>query len=507
MGVRLALLVLIPWTSAAAQNTLSSLTANNTSACPATGPLPAHCHQPFPGQTDTRPNVATPVFDPPPANVSDEDPHAYLRNGDKTRIFANFMLGFCTAGDGPYCHNNVRTGYNSNDAATVAAQAEDLVRRHIDGAILSWEGNGTTEDQAALKLQSYVNTHHCSGAQKCDPMYLLMYDGPSTAYTVTSTGIPGTTGAGCTRGMGAAYENCVIAHIRNDMCSMNGHHFGNDAYLKVDGRPVMQVFPAEGVIPATGPAPSWTDVWIHIGEWSQDLPKNCAKAPYNANNGVPMIIFEDSEGFTHAGSSGSYYWIKLAGTDPAAQYVFNIAGPASSETLDQFFESAQHEPTKMAWGAAFKGFNSVKSAWGPGRIMDQACGQTWISSLTESNRYFTTAALPFLQIITWNDYNEGTEIESGIDNCYAVEATLKGPTLTWNLKASSRFASLATVSHIEIYDSLDGENLRLLDRVPPAPEGTWNLRNLPSATHHIFVRMVGKNSIANRISPAVTYSN
>jgi hypothetical protein len=506
--LRLALLVLLSCGIAAAQATLSSLVANNTSACPAAPPLPAHCRQPFPGQTDSRPQIATPLFNPPAGNVSDEDPHAYLNNGASTRIFATFMLGFCTHGNGQYCHNNVRTGYNSDDAATVAAQAEDLIRRHIDGAILTWEGNGASEDNAALKFQHYVNARHCSGPQKCDPMYMLMLDGPSTSYSVHATGIPGTTGSGCGGRSGADFENCAIAHLRNDMCAMNGTHWGNDAYLKQDGRPVLLVFPAEDVIPASGPAPSWTDVWIHVAEWNRDLPHNCARAPFNDNNGVPLVIFESTPGFAHAASGGSYYWIQPPGTDPAKQFITNIAAAPSttSETLQHFLEAARKQPARMTWGAAFKGFNSALSTWGAGRVMDQACGQTWIASLNASNVYYAPAALPFLQIITWNDYNEGTEIETGIDNCFSISASLSGSTLNWRLKSSSTFASLSTVSHFEVFDSADGENLHLLGSVPAALSGTWNLAELPAGQHRLFVRMVGKNSILNRISAPVAYA-
>jgi hypothetical protein len=334
-----------------------------------------------------------------------------------------------------------------------------------------------------------------------------MYDGPSTAYTVRATGIPGTTGDGCWGRSGGDFENCAIAHLRNDMCAMNGAHWGNDAYLKQDGRPILQVFPEEGIIPPSGPAPSWTDVWLHVQEWNRNLPHNCARPPYNANNGEPLIVFEDTPGFAHAASGGSYYWIQPAGTDPAKQFVFNIAPPATADTLDRFFTTARTQPSKLTFGAAFKGFNSSQSAWGANRVMDQACGQTWIASLTEGNHYYAESALPYLQLITWNDYNEGTEIETGIDNCFTVEASVNGQTLSWRLQAGNSFASLATVSHIEIYDSDDGENLRLLGRVPAASAGTWGLAALPAGQHRLFVRMVGKNSILNRISAPVSFTS
>lgn len=493
--------------AANAQSTLASLNANNTSACPAGGALPPHCKQTFAGQNDSRPLVATPLFDAPAGNVSDEDPHGYLKDGQTTRIFAVFMMAFCTEGASELCHNNVRTGYDSNDDATVAAQVEDLKRRHMDGATLVWAGDGTSQDEAALKVQRYLEAHDCKASQACDPSYLIMYDGAAMDWGVKPSGIPGTSGIGCGGRTGAAYENCVIAHIRNDMCYLNGTHWGSNAYLKVNGRPVLQIFPNEGVIASGGPAPSWTDVWLHIEDWNRNLPRNCERPPFNVDHGVPLILFEDSAGFAHAASSGAYYWTKPAGTDPGhSQFLFSVSAPAATETLQQFYADARKFPDKEAWGAAFKGFNSSRSAWGTNRIMDQACGQLWIASLSSSN-VFAAPGLSFLQVITWNDYNEGTEIESGIDNCYAVRAEIKNKVLTWRLESSNSLANLMTVSHVEIYDSPDGQNLTLLGKVAPATFGTWNLAGLRPGPHTLYVRMVGKNSILNRISPGVSFTN
>jgi len=482
--------------------TLAALTANNTAACPAGGTLPAWCQHAFTGQLDSRSGVATPEFDPPAGNVSDEDIHGYLAKSSSTKIFANFMLGFCTTSSSAYCSNNVQTGYTADDSRTVAAQAADLMRRHIDGAIMSWDGSGTSQDDATLLFQSWADRNACSSG-KCKLTYLIMYNTASLNYNVQSTGIPGTSGKSCSGLTDATYENCVIAHLRNDLCHINSAHWGNGAYQKINGRPILQFFLYDSVIPATGPAPSWVDVWKHVGEWVQDLPHNCSAAPYNANNGIPLLVFENAGGFTESSTSGAFYWIKPEGTDIAIdQLIDNIAGTGG--TLDSFLSSALSYSSDVAFSGAFKGFNSIQAQWGAGRIMDQQCGTTWITSLTESKKYYSEGA-PYLQIATWNDYNEGTEIEAGIDNCFTVRAALAGSYLQWNLDPSNNSASLDTVSHIEIYDSADGQNVTLVATRPGALSGTWSLASLTSGQHVLYVRMVGKNSILNQISAAVPY--
>lgn len=500
--------VLLCFSLGAAAQTLSSLTANNTSACPASGTLPTQCQATFTGQTDSRQYVATPEFDRPAGNVSTEDIHGYLNHGTSTKIYANFMLGYCVQSGSKYCNNNVQTGYTSNNSNTVAAQAEDLRRRHIDGAIMTWEGDGTSEDAATLAFQSYVYKNHCSGAQNCDPMYFIMYDEPSLNYTVTSTGIANTSGASCSGLTGLTLENCAIQHLRNDMCYMNGYHWGNDAYQKSSGRPIVQVFVSEdpnAISPYT-----WSDVWTQIEDWNNNLQTNCNKSPYNVNNGVPLIIFENSPGFTHTDSSGSFYWVQPAGTDPQSdQFLYNISPASTGGTLDNFYQTALQYPSELPWGNAFKGFNSSGANWGQNRIMDQDCGQTWYTSLTEGNNYYSSSALPYLQIATWNDYNEGTEIETGIDNCYTAGGSIQGTNLDWKLTpTNSSLANLKTVSHVEIYDSLDGQNLTLLASPKPGTgSGAYSLVGLAHGNHQLFVRMVGRNSILNRMSASIPYSN
>jgi len=467
---------------------------------------------------DTRAGVLTPIFNPAPGNVSTEDIHGYLTNGAATKIYANFMTGFCMTNDGSgHCHSNVMTGYNSDDPRTAAAQVKDLYNRHIDGALISWEGPGS--DTPGLLIQTEENNNYCNGgAGPCSVGIVNMIDGPSIGYSTTSTGVPGTSGAACSTSLSAAaYETCALAHLKNDFCWMNGKYFGNPAYLKSSsGQPIVLIFPNEPVLPSSGAAPSWTDVWKQIKVWNSDLKTNCNQSGYNADNGVPLFISENTGAFTRTSADGTlvydgaYYWIEPAQNAIVSdQTTYNISPLSQAGTLDNFYYVAKSHLTMQVWGNAFKGFNSHFAEWGTNRIMDQQCGMTWIQSLTAGNTNYTSAGLSYLQIATWNDYNEGTPIETGIDNCYTVSALLSGSTLNWSLDSSNPMANLATVSHIEIYDSTDfGVTVTPLSmNEAAAASGTYDLSMLPSGNHTLYVRMVGKNSIFNQISPAVAYSN
>ncbi len=50
--------------------------------------------------------------------------------------------------------------------------------------------------------------------------------------------------------------------------------------------------------------------------------------------------------------------------------------------------------------------------------MDARCGKTFEETLRLFRRYYDNSnPLPFLLVITWNDYEEGTAIEAGVGQC------------------------------------------------------------------------------------------
>ena len=110
--------------------------------------------------------------------------------------------------------------------------------------------------------------------------------------------------------------------------------------------------------------------------------------------------------------------------------------------------------------------------------------------------------LPYLQLVTWNDYEEGTEIESGIDSCFSLEASLSGTSLLWSTSGDE-----STVDHYNIYASTDGQNL---SKVTETPAGTHGVDlcslTIPVGDYEMFVQAVGKPSMANRMPAPVSYS-
>ena len=164
-------------------------------------------------------------------------------------------------------------------------------------------------------------------------------------------------------------------------------------YMRRNGRPVIAFFGIETK------KINWKEVYKSVG------------------SPAPLFVFENSGGFSDSESGGSFAWAQPTrkGVDIGLSY------------LDNFYKVGLSKPSEITVGTGYKGFNDSLASWGDHLKMTQQCGQTWLASFAEAGKYYSAGnQLENLQIVTWNDYEEGTEIETGIDNCITVV-----PALNW----------------------------------------------------------------------------
>ena len=91
---------------------------------------------------------------------------------------------------------------------------------------------------------------------------------------------------------------------------------------------------------------------------------------------------------------------------------------------DFYTRMSSQYPNKIAVGAAWPGFNDTRASWSQNRHMSDRCGRTFEESVRLFRRYYNDSRqLPFLMIVTWNDYEEGTAIEHGINACSSTGNT------------------------------------------------------------------------------------
>jgi hypothetical protein len=144
-------------------------------------------------------------------------------------------------------------------------------------------------------------------------------------------------------------------------------------------------------------------------------------------------------------------------------------------------------------------------------LMDAKCGKTFLTYMSEPSKSFGpghSRTLQALEIATWDDYDEGTEMETGIDNCVSSFASsLVGNTLSWTITFNAP-GDENTIDHYAIFYSTDGstgENLIELADVAVNFTGNYSFTlptTLPSTTV-IYVKAVGKPMLQNHMTAGV----
>ncbi|HLV87237.1 MAG TPA: endo-1,3-alpha-glucanase family glycosylhydrolase [Candidatus Sulfotelmatobacter sp.] len=336
--------------------------------------------------------------------------------------------------------NHMNVGYSSSDPAQVKRQAEDMISRGIDGVIIDWYGPNNTIDQATKLWMKEAEKH------------------PGFAFAIMVDA--GAIGAGSCPGCSAQE---TLTHL---LQYVEQTYFVSPAYLNLDGQPIVTDFNVDR---------SYSVNW---------------RAVNAALSTPPRYLFQDNDGFTHTLSDGSYSWVMPWASDYGLTY------------LSSFYQTGMQYSNLETVGATYKGFNDSLASWGSGRYIDQQCGQTWLQTFSQINSLYNSGRqLPYLQLVTWNDYEEGTEIESGIDSCFSLNASISGNSLRWTINGNE-----STVDHYNVYASSDGKNLEQVTHVKPGVHSV-NLCNVPViGASQLYVQAVGKPSLANRMPAPVSYS-
>jgi hypothetical protein len=340
---------------------------------------------------------------------------------------------------GQSSHMNV--GYSSADPAQVKNQIDDMISRGIDGVIIDWYGPDNFIDQATQAVMAEAESHPGF-------TFAIMIDQGALEWDSCS---------------GCSPQQALISQLQY----IEKAYFSSPAYMTWQGQPV-------------------------VSNFNIDLSYSIDWNALNSNLSThPLFVFQNNNGFSHVLSDGSYSWVMPTTTDYGMSY------------LSSFYDTGMSFPSEQTIGASYKGFNDSLASWGSGRIMGQQCGQTWLQTFSKINGLYNSGKqLPDLQLVTWNDYEEATEIESGIDNCLTVSASVAGTALKWGTTGDEN-----TVDHYTVYLSSDGQNLMPLTNMAAGTD-SLNLCSfaIPAGNYKLFVQAVGRPSLANQITGAIRYS-
>lgn len=337
--------------------------------------------------------------------------------------------------------NHMNVGYSSTDPAQIHNQIIDMISRGIDGVVIDWYGPNNSIDQATKLVMAEAETH----------------PGFTFAIMIDQGAIEWDSCAGCSP------QQALVSQLQY----LEQTYFPSPAYMTQQGRPVVTNFNID---------------------LSYSVDWTAASAALSTQ---PVFLFQNNSGFSHVLSDGSYSWVMPTTNDYGMSY------------LTSFYDAGLQLPNEQTVGAAYKGFNDSLASWGSGRTMGQQCGQTWLQTFSEVNRlYNSSKQLSALQLVTWNDYEEGSEIESGISNCLTISAAISGNSLQWTINGDR-----STVDHYVAYISADGQNLMPLGDVN-AGLTSVNLcgYSIPYGSYTLYVQALGKPSITNQISGPVQFT-
>jgi hypothetical protein len=455
--------------------------SNNTSSCSSSsdpvGNL-SYCFAFFNGFNTNANNLGaeTLVPDAPAGHVSSLSIRNLLYSGWTGKMICEYQPWF-----GLSSHASV--GYNENNSATVAAQDSFMLREGCDINLVDFYGSLDPNQSFNFATTNavYADLNSRSGY----PLKFGIMEDKGALISSCPT----------SNQTEAATVTCLQNALIADMDYINTHYANSGVYFTDGGNPVIFSFVTKSVWPILT-ATDWDTVWSAV------------KAHTDAY-AAPFKYIHQFGSFTTASyDNGRFGWVQPAIYSSTQQFWWGSSTAASPTYLDNFYSAGLAHPSQLTIGALWKGFDDNNASWGRNRVIAQQCGQVLLNTANEISKYFggSNPQLPYVQVVTWNDYEEGTAVEDGIDNCYTVNASLSGSQLTWSLTASDPYASNATIHHFSVYYEDAAGNLygaasnlpvttSLLDLSSVVPTGTWT----------VYVEMVGQPLIINRMSNGVTY--
>lgn len=510
---------------------ITRLNANNSTGC-LNGTL--GCNAAFSGLSTNggNTNAQTQVVDPAPKGISLLPISNYLYSGSVAPIDCYYQNWFLNTGG----HNgHVNIGMDESNLANIAAQAASMVARGCTDVNIDWYGTDASQAYN-LGVSNNWASYLATNPQVPLKLAIMLDQGALSPFCTTSLPTWSSvttyfTGAGVTfSGQGyiaiggstnkppntnpslwETTETCLIAAMESQFDYIDANYGSQPFYVKdSSGRPLVWYFIDKTLWSST----NFTTIYTAVHTYAQ-----------SHYPGRVYQILDEFGSFATAGTDGQYGWpppsVFVNGSpnsqcqwdDSTGGAVCNFSTGVGSGTsyTQTLYNACKANPTKHCIGILFKGFDDSNASWGTNRIRQQGCSQVPVLLAGKINSNFSMGS-PIERVgwATWNDYEEGTEIETGIDNCARPTIGIATDTLTYTVNPTdATFYSNTTVDHLTIlYGPADGSgNLRVaLDGIAPTAT-TQNLSGIiPVGTWSIYVNMVGKPGVINRQAGPVSYS-
>jgi hypothetical protein len=253
--------------------------------------------------------------------------------------------------------NHIDVGYSSHDLDVLRRQIDEAASMGIAGFVVDWNGPRRAYTDRSFALMEQV-------ASEKQFQVALLYNESGDGDQSTDDTISD---------LDFAYKNYFGPEARY-----------RDAYITFNNRPVIFIFPKSGKT-------DWDRVRQHISNWA---------AP-------PLLLYKDDSSHYANAFDGFYVWVH-----PGNKGWASDGSDWGKQHLEDFYKRMKDKyPGKITVAGAWPGFDDTRAHWGLNRHMDTRCGKTLEETMHMAQEFSGPNPFPFLLVQTWNDYEEGTEIE------------------------------------------------------------------------------------------------
>lgn len=457
---------------------LFDLTFNTSSSCSDTGYSLPWCTTVPPAITTKPANTTaqTQIVTPIPENVNISDIHEWLpASGSVTKLLAHSQ-GWWN------CPGHFNMGKDGQLEVVIAAEAAKMVALGFYGQVMDWTGLDSTRTcrlAVADAWAKYLGTHYNTIPLK----FGIMMDGNGVATSCATGGVDRTA---CITGVLEAWADYAKLKYTTQpwyLMDKNGH-------------PMIFIFIDETLWPAT----NWNTVWANVKTYT--------------NLYANSFHYEFQNDFTHTQLDGSYTWMANPQTyDVAKQFWWGDGAGTVPTYYNNFYLGCIANPTLDCIGIAKKGFDDGfgfgGGYGGANRVQAQRCAHTLKDTmdLTNTDMFSLAHILEWLGI-PWDDVEEGTGAEGGVDSCFStVTATVLGTVVSWSLTTTDVTYSNVNTLHgfTAYYGKGQGMNVALADISPSAT--SIDLKNyIPPGNWKVRIFMKGKPLVTNQLSNSVNFT-
>lgn len=288
--------------------------------------------------------------------------------------------------------------YDSNDPDVLECQVLLMKLAGIEGVIIDWYGITDFRDYGLV----HRNTQHLiKFVKRAGLKFAICYEDQTLKHLVEGKQIP---------------ASQVMAQGKSVMGWLDEHWFGDDAYLQVDGKPLLLVF---------GPQYLNQSQWKELRTGLKHSPLIC---------GLPHLV-------QPAGLDGLFAWPPVSGGKTVTPEMWR-------KRLTEYYARA---PQETVISVAFPGFHDIYQQAGLHAsygYIDTQGGKTMVETLQLAAR----SGSPLIQVATWNDYGEGTVVEpqkkKGYRNLEIIQSFIAARSPQKKIADSSDFRLPVLLHHL-----------------------------------------------------------